>query len=270
VFAVISQTIAHQRQGLDDFKFVSPSIQFDSPSLSESGGKDILAYELKFLLTEQQACEIRERVAGRLVADAHADPSRDFAYETTSLYCDTAQLDVFHRIGSFKRRKHRLRRYADASSVFLERKTKWGNRVKKRRTMLPEADLTLLATPLSAVDWPGHWFHQHLRRRHLLPVCTISYERIALVGQSAEGPLRLTLDRKLRGVVTNEWSVAKVDKGIPLLTGQVICEFKYQAFLPAMFKDIIQDMRLTPSSVSKYRTFLRTQGHVEDRSAIDA
>jgi hypothetical protein len=267
---VNSQAVAYERQGSEAVKLVSQSMQLESPSLSASAGIIVPAYELKFLLTEQQSCEIRGRVAERLVPDAHADPSRDFAYETTSLYCDTAQLDVFHRMGSFKRRKHRLRRYADAPSVFLERKTKWENRVKKRRSMLPYTDLALLATPLSAADWRGHWFHQHLQRRQLLPVCTLSYERIALVGLSAEGPLRLTLDRKLRGVMTKDWSVAKVDEGISLLAGQVICEFKYQAFLPALFKEIIQDMRLTPSSVSKYRTFLRTQGHIEDSRAIDA
>ena len=58
--------------------------------------------------------------------------------------------------------------------------------------------------------------------------------------------------------MTTYWRVDCPDAGIPILADQVICEFKYQAALPALFKEIIQAMHLTPSSVSKYRTFLRT------------
>src|SRR5262249_6322007 len=157
-------------------------------------------------------------------------------YRTTSLYCDTAQFEVFHRLGSFKRRKHRLRRYGQAPWVFLERKTKWGDRVRKRRTMIPDSDLALIAHPMSATTWPGHCFHRHLLRRRLLPVCRITYERLALIGQSNDGPLRLTFDRCLRGVLTRAWDLEDPGDGLPLLPGQVICEFKYRAFLPSLFK----------------------------------
>jgi hypothetical protein len=69
--------------------------------------------------------------------------------------------------------------------------------------------------------------------------------------------MRLTLDRQVRGVFTHDWNVDDPDGGLPLLAGQVICEFKYQAFLPNLFKQIMLAMHLTPSSVSKYRAFLR-------------
>jgi VTC domain len=253
----------HERQGPDALQLANCTGTLESPSLSKSTGMAAPAYELKFLLTEQQSHEVHQRLSARMVPDTHADPSRGYAYETSSLYCDTPQFDVFHRVGSFKRRKHRLRRYGDAAAIFLERKSKWGDRVKKRRCLVPDADLSLLEAPLSSTTWPGHWFHQHVHRRGLLPVCTITYERVALVGLSAQGPLRLTFDRRIRGVPTNVWNVLTVADGIPLLSGRVICEFKYQVFLPAMFKEVIQDMRLTPSPVSKYRTLLRALGHVE-------
>ena len=229
----------------------------ESPSLSASAGPDRPAYELKFLLTEQQAREVEKRARERLAYDPHADASRGNSYLITSLYCDTAQLEVFHRLGSFKRRKHRVRRYGNAASVFLERKIKWGERVKKLRTMVPDSDVALLANPMSATTWAGHWFHRHIVRRQLQPVCRIAYERVALVGSSEEGPMRLTFDRRIRGVLANDWVLDEVDDGMPVLADNVVCEFKYRSFLPPLFKEIIQAMRMTPSPVSKYRAFLR-------------
>jgi hypothetical protein len=82
------------------------------------------------------------------------------------------------------------------------------------------------------------------------------------VGESAEGPLRLTFDRHIRGVFEIEWNVDGFAGGLPLLSGAVICEFKYRGFLPSLFKEVIQAMRLTPGPVSKYRTFLRATGRV--------
>jgi hypothetical protein len=232
------------------------------------------AYELKFLLTEPQAKEVQQRVGDRLAPDPHADRARGNTYETTTLYCDTAQFEVYRGVGLFNRRKHRVRRYGQAAWVFLERKTRWGDRVKKRRSLVPDTDLSLLASTLPSVltpegsdeqRWPGDWFHRHLQRRVLLPVCNIAYERVALIGESVEGPLRLTFDRRIRGVLTRDWSVTPLGDGLPLLTGQVICEFKYQRYMPALFKEIIQAMHLSPSPCSKYRTFLRVSGHAEGR-----
>src|SRR5262249_44628476 len=149
--------------------------------------------------------------------DAHADPGLGGAYRTTSLYCDTPRLDVFHRTGPGRRRKHRLRRYGRAPWVYLERKTKRGECATKRRAQVVDADLAYLAPPMSAVDWPGHWFHRHLVRRQLVPVCRIAYERVALMGRSEHGPVRATFDRHVRGVRTRDWDPGPFDGGLPVL-----------------------------------------------------
>jgi hypothetical protein len=234
-----------------------------SPSLRWHSAR-AAAYELKFLLGEAEARALEAWARACLALDPHGDPALDGAYRTTSLYCDTPDFDVFHRRGACKRRKHRLRRYDLAPCVFLERKSKWGDRVKKRRSVVPGDELTLLAGPLSATTWEGHWFHRHLQARQLSPVCRIGYDRIAFVGQAPDGTLRVTLDRNVRGVPCQDWSLAAVDQGMPHLTEQVICELKYQGCLPTLFKEIIQAMRLTPTPVSKYRTFLKTLGHVAE------
>jgi hypothetical protein len=137
--------------------------------------------------------------------------------------------------------------------VFLERKSKRGDRVKKRRTAVLDDELALLAHPMSGPDWPGHWFQRCLVERRLGPACRIAYERTACAGSCAEGPLWLTLDRRVHGLLTDEWCLDPFEGGLPLLQGQVILEFKFCRALPALFKELVHDLRLSPRSVSKYR-----------------
>src|SRR5262245_2932594 len=183
---------------------VNPLAHLESPSLSASAGLEIPAYELKFLLTEALAREVEERARRQMFSDPHADPALGNAYRITSLYCDNPAFDVFHRLSPFQRRKHRLRRYGQAPWIFLASKIKWGDRVKQRRTMIPEVELSILTQPpakssepnrtevpaspgsndpspngVDGVGWPGHWFHRHLAMRQLAPVCRIAYERVA-------------------------------------------------------------------------------------------
>ena len=74
---------------------------------------------------------------------------------------------------------------------------------------------------------------------------------------------------EIRGVPTREWTMHVVEDGLPVLPDKVICEFKYRTFLPVLFKEVIQAMRLTPCSVSKYRALLRAWGQAEDGRAVD-
>jgi hypothetical protein len=225
---------------------------FESPSLAPPEGV-APAYELKFLLDEAQAREVEDWVRARLALDPHGDPELGGAYRSVSLYCDTPDLDVYRRSPSYKRRKFRVRRYGSMSWAFLERKSKWGDRVAKRRTAVPTEELARLAHPMSLVDWPGHWFHLRLLARRLRPACRIEYVRTAYVGSSPEGPLRLTLDRKVRGLLTGEWRLDGLEGGLPLLTGKVILEFKFRSTLPLLFKGLVAELGLRPGTVSKYR-----------------
>jgi VTC domain len=125
--------------------------------------------------------------------------------------------------------------------------------VAKRRTAVAEVELPLLANPMSLVTWPGHWFHRSLLARRLGPACLTAYQRTAYTGACADGPLRLTLDRRVHGVLTSEWSLAHHEGGLPLLSGRVILELKFRSALPAPFKELVADLGLSPGNVSKYR-----------------
>jgi hypothetical protein len=226
--------------------FVSPSLR-----TAEAGAGH--AYELKFLLDEAEARDVEAWARGHLTLDPHGDPALGGAYRTTSLYLDTPELDVYHRSQSYKRRKYRVRRYGTGLELFLERKLKDGDRVAKRRTPIPEDELPLLGHPMALATWPGQWFHRRLLARRLGPACRIVYQRTAFAGGGMDGPLRLTLDRRLRGALTNEWDLAPLEGGLPLLTGQFILEFKFRLALPSLFKGLVQELRLRPAAVSKYR-----------------
>jgi hypothetical protein len=224
-----------------------------SPSLSAPSNGGVPAYELKFLLGDVEARKVEAWARHRLALDPHGDPELGGAYRTTSLYFDTEKLDVYHRTPSYKRRKFRVRRYAGGPWAFLERKSKWGDRVEKRRSVVPEEEVARLTLAMSMMTWPGHWFHRRLLLRRLGPACRIVYERTAFVGTCSETPLRLTLDRCICGVLTSDWSFAPFEGGVPLLQGQVIMELKFRGALPATFKTLVHDMRLSPRTVSKYR-----------------
>lgn len=224
----------------------------ESPSLASWRDPSGPAFELKFLLDDPQGREVEAWAQARLQPDPHGDASLGGAYSTTSVYCDTPELDVYHRTPSYKARKYRVRRYGDASWAFLERKTKRGDRVAKRRTFVSLEELSCLSQSPLAPNWPGAWFHQRLAARRLGPACRIAYLRTAYIGSCPEGPLRLTLDRSIRGLLTDEWHAIAPEAGLHLLTGQVIVEMKFRWALPAPFKELTHDLRLRPTVVSKY------------------
>ncbi len=238
----------------------SPDIHtvLQSPSLFTSGGGGSTAFELKFLLTEEQAACVAARIATRLALDPYADPALGNAYLTTSVYTDTPARDVLRRTGAVGGRKYRVRRYGTKGPVFVERKTRSGDEVRKRRSPAPDGDLSPLEAASPLADWPGEWFRQQAADRQLRPVCRISYERVAYMGPSDGGAVRATFDRNVRGVFASSWEVAPVAAGANLLDGRVICEFKFRDALPAIFKATIEELALAPSVVSKYRLFMET------------
>jgi hypothetical protein len=242
----------------------------ESPSLRPGDERAVAAYEMKFRISEARAGEVEAWAAAHLDPDPHGDPQLGGAYQTTTLYLDTPELHVYYRQPSFKRRKYRVRRYGSAPLLFLERKSKSKDRVKKRRTALPGEDLDLLANPMSLVDWPGHWFHTRLLDRRLAPACRVAYLRTAFVGSCPEGLLRLTLDRQLRGVLAREWDLTSPEGGLPLLAGEVVLELKFTAALPLPFKGLVREMKLDPGPVSKYRLCHEAWGLPSGREVADA
>jgi hypothetical protein len=246
-----SWTVGHEGHNLPNAAHLA-----QSPSLDR--GHD--AFEVKFLLDEEQAREVEQRLGSLLSLDPHADPQRDNAYRLTTLYCDTPAWNVYRREGRFRLFKCRLRRYGESDKVYLERKSKQRTIVRKKRSTIPLADLARLGRPANG-PWDGRWYHHQLLRNDLSPVCLIEYQRVAYFGRGADGPLRLTFDRQIRGSVMRDWSFDHAAQVHDLLSGFVVCEFKFRDRLPALFKTVMHDLQLTPQGVSKYRRCLEACGY---------
>src|SRR5262249_21752577 len=148
-------------------------------------------------------------------------------------------LDVFHRTKGFKKKKYRVRRYGESPAVHLERKTKRGDRVRKRRAVLPLDELPRLETADLEPEWPHAWFLRQVRFRGLRPTVRIAYDRTAFIGQTPDGGVRLTLDRDLIGVAAGGWELHPLAEGPPLLPGGVVLELKYQVAVPALYRELL-------------------------------
>ena len=239
-----------------------PPAVLESPSLFGPGSEaqSATAYEVKFLLTEDQVRAVVGRVGGALRLDPYADPSMGNAYLTTSVYTDTPGFDVFYRTAGYDRDKFRVRRYGTSGPVFVERKTKNGEKVRKHRSKIDVREVSDLAKPSLNGEWAGEWFHSQLIEKQLRPVCRVAYERVAYLGTADGGTVRLTFDRNIRGVPAGEWKLEQVGAVPPILTDHVVCEFKFRTAMPALFKGIVADLNLAPSPFSKYRTFVQSTG----------
>lgn len=259
-----------------DSKLLTLRDRFQSPALLQKQSGQTAPSEIKFLLDEGQAQCVELLLRSHLIADPHADTSLigSGRYRVTTLYCDTPDFEIYRRAGGYKRRKYRLRRYGHESRIFLERKTRRGEHVRKHRTTVGLVQLARLSEPCMAAEsdtesWSGEWFHKQLVRRRLRPVCNLEYLRTAMVGEFDRSPLRVTLDRALRGSIAADWQIEFDEPGIPFLTGSVVVEFKFCGALPALFKSVMHDLQLIPGGVSKYRNCVQSLG-IADRSPLHA
>ncbi len=225
-----------------------------SPGLMNRSGS---AYELKLQLTEELSREIEQWVRQHLLPDPHGE---DGSYRTTSLYCDTALFDVFRQSPGYKRSKYRVRRYGEAGWIYLERKTRQGDRVWKRRDSIDLRELATLEGAEPTATWPGSWFLQRTRRLNLHPICRVGYTRTAFIGGTVEQPLRVTFDRHLVGVPTTKWDVSPVIEGKELLPGSVVLEMKFRDTVPALFRELLGMLPPDLGRVSKYRHCVRVWG----------
>jgi hypothetical protein len=223
-----------------------------SPSLL-SPAKGPASFEMKFLVSHVDAAAIEAWAAQRLALDPNVEPDLGNAYRIRSVYLDTEQLDVFQQTQGYKRRKYRIRGYGNTAGVFLERKAKAGGRVRKRRVHIGDLELERLRDSALDPEWAGHWFHRRVLTRRLTPRCLIQYERAAYVGVGEAGPIRLTLDRKIRCALVQGYDLQSAGPCLPLLADAVILELKFRAALPALFKQLVAEMALNPQAVSKYR-----------------
>ncbi len=210
------------------------------------------ANEVKFTLSDAQADEVRAWARASLQPDPHGSGEADDTYRTTTIYLETPAFDVFHQRGSNGRAKYRIRRYGEGPVIFIERKLKWRGKVAKRRTLVTAEDLPQLTLASRNGHDGSRWFTRRLDRRLLAPVCQISYERMARMGTTPSGAIRLTMDRDVRARPAGDYAFAD-HAGAPVPGVPTILELKYHGDMPAVFLEVVETFKLVPEAISKYR-----------------
>jgi hypothetical protein len=83
----------------------------------------------------------------------------------------------------------------------------------------------------------------------------MSYDRVARIGVSVTGPVRMTIDTNLRVLPMPDRALIP-SVGFPLLEDKCIIEVKYRRQLPVIFLDMIAEFKIERQKVSKYRVGL--------------
>ncbi len=201
-------------------------------------------FERKFLVPESLAEALLGAVATRLAPDPHGE-----CYSVASLYLDTPDLAAFRREVAGK---WRIRRYGTGDALFVEHKARpEPGQVRKRRSRIEPDQCAGLAEG----DGPG-WFVRSILKENLAPVCQISYERHAFVGEG----VRLTLDTNLRAVPCPSFLVPSPLRSGEALTEGRVLEIKFERELPTAIGSILENLGLLSESFSKYRTAVRGLG----------
>jgi hypothetical protein len=226
-------------------------------------------FEIKFLVPNSLADSLLEVVRRYLPADEHCEPGLQDAYQVSSLYFDTPDWEVYYQSGFHRRRKFRLRRYGHVATIWAERKRKVAGEVSKRRSHFADSELVRLNGEVPSADWPGRWFAERIRRRGLEPTCLVGYRRIARVALTGAGPIRFTVDREMQCRAAEKLAVDPLVGGCKFLAGRSIVEMKFQANLPALFKQLMIDYCLTPQPISKFRFAVESLGLIRLPSAKD-
>jgi hypothetical protein len=154
--------------------------------------------------------------------------------------------------------------------VFLERKFRRGDEVRKRRVDVAFEDLPRLSESLEAArpqpDWRGNWFVQHALKKRVAPTCRVGYRRTAFYGVSGGQSLRLTIDEHLLGTPAQGWEAQPLQEGLELLPRGALLELKFHDAMPALFRSLLPELPLQAARVSKYRRCVRLCGLAEDRT----
>lgn len=211
-------------------------------------------HEWKHLITFGDLCALRARLGAVLQPDPHAVDGR---YSIRSLYFDNLYDKALRekRDGVNRREKFRLRCYnGDPSWVLLEKKSKIDGLCLKEQAVLAPEEAQAAARgdplPLSRSSQPlvGE-LGRKMAGEGLCPRTLVDYTREAFL--YAPGNVRVTLDYGLRTATPQGF----FDPGCPTLPvpdNPVILEVKWDAYLPALIRDLVQTPGARTGSFSKY------------------
>ena len=198
---------------------------------------------------------LRQRLGAVMKPDEHAKNGR---YFIRSLYFDTPSDKALREKldGVNRREKFRIRYYDhDTSLIHLEKKSKCNGLGRKE-----SAELTALEAQ-RIVDGDIDWMqstdrplvrelYQKMRSQGLSPRTIVDYMREPFV--YGPGNVRVTLDYDIRTGLRSTDFLNPECVTIPAGSSPIILEVKWDAFLPAVIRDVVQLESRHTSAFSKY------------------
>jgi hypothetical protein len=221
-------------------------------------------FELKYLITLQQAERFKAALRAYLVPDEHGN--NNGRYKLTSLYYDSPDLRCYweKEFGLKFRRKLRLRRYetdepfTDETPVFLEIKQRIDRVTQKRRAVLPYREALRLCNDRQLPDQAPEdkavleEIYVFLWQYNLRPTSIVHYDRQAFIGTEYDIGLRVTFDTALSFQVY-PLHLHEQAPGLPMLPpNQVVMEIKVNERIPYWLTELIAAHNLQMVRVSKY------------------
>ena len=221
-------------------------------------------FELKYLITLQEAEKFKTRLRAYLVPDEHGN--NNGCYTLANLYYDSPDFRCYweKEAGVKFRRKLRIRRYeaggviVDDTPVFLEIKQRVDRVTQKRRAILPYREALRLCNdrqiPNYAPDDKAviEEIFVFLWQYNLRPVSIVRYDRQAFIGTENDIGLRVTFDTALSFQV-HQLHLHEQSSSLPLLAANlVVMEIKVNERIPYWLTEMIAAHNFQMVRVSKY------------------
>lgn len=219
-------------------------------------------YEKKYILTKEQKLALEERIKDHMELDAFCKKNKN--YLIRNIYYDTDNNDLIHMsvekpIFKEKLRVRKYGTYGDGrDEYFLEIKRKSEKIVYKRRVTLNKNELdTFLSegTPPERkkfLDIQVNKELQYLLKTYKLkPQVFITYVRVAYFDKD-DSNFRLTFDDQIYSRRHDlDFDIKECDQNL-LDEGYYLMEVKTSQNYPLWFARALSDLKIYPTSFSKY------------------
>jgi len=221
-------------------------------------------FELKYLITLQQAEKFKSALKAYLIPDEHGN--NNGRYTLNSLYFDSPDLRCYweKEYGLRFRRKLRIRRYetddplTEETPIFIEIKQRVDRVTQKRRTILTYGDALRLCNDrkfpecASEDQSPIEEIYVFLWQYNLRPVSIVRYDRQTFIGSEYDIGLRVTFDTSL-SFQTHRLHLHEEPSSLPMLSPNlVVMEIKVNERMPIWLTELIADHNLQMVHISKY------------------
>ena len=243
-------------------------------------------FELKYVISESKARQIRQYVRSFLELDDYGVGKPEFSYPVHSLYLDSDRMKTYWDTvnGNKNRFKLRIRYYNDDpdAPVFLEIKRRMDNCIRKQRAavrrdavrrilagQLPPA--RALISPHPKQLFAAQAFCRLVQGLQAKPRIHVAYLREAYLPPS-ENSARLTLDRQVRCEPDPEGRLSTQMRNPILVWGNaVVLELKFTDRYPNWFGDLVRQFELRQCGAAKYADgFTLLSGHLPQHHRMPA